>query len=218
MTQPAGSQGKAGKRYRDVAQMVREVVEEKDFADDFEKHLAQRQIVKFLMTLRAVAGMSQADIAEKLKCSQSRISKLESSIDSDLRISDLASYAAALGFKTEIMLIPPGWTAVKEVKYHALCIKRIFDHLAGLAEKDHSIAKGVANFFNEARFGLGRILQDSAKTVIAALLAFGKDVPPCPEGSASIKIEKKETESEQEPEDEPPQAVCEQPRRTAASC
>ena len=199
------SQSKTKKnRYSDVSEMVREVLaEDQDFADEFEKHLAQRQIVKYLMALRASLDMSQQQIADKLGCTQSRISKLESGADGDLRFGDLVRYAGALGFKTDILLTPEDWTSVDEVKYHALCIKSNLDHLASLAAKDHSIAKGVAGFLNEAGFNLGRILQDSAKAVVAALRAFGKGLVPKPKCSSPIRISKKEADLEHDPEDGP---------------
>jgi len=186
--------------YRNVAEMVRETAEDQDFIRDFEQHLAQRQIIKYLMVLRASAQMSQKDIADKLRCTQSRVSKLENSTDGDLRLGDFAGYATALGYKTEILLIPEKWTTVDEVKYHACCIKNCLDHLAGLAEKDQSIAAGVVGFFAEAKMNLGRIIQDAARAVVATLKAFGQKAPLCPKGSAPIWIREKKADSEQQPE------------------
>jgi hypothetical protein len=69
MSKPKVNQGKAekGNRYRDVSQMVRDVLgdEERDFADELEKQLARRQIVKYLLALRASQAMSPQDSANR---------------------------------------------------------------------------------------------------------------------------------------------------------
>jgi transcriptional regulator with XRE-family HTH domain len=178
--------------------MVRQTIDDQDFVDSLEEQLAQRQIVTDLMAMRAGARLSQEEIAERLKCTQSRVSKLESSSDGDLRLGDLASYADALGFKTRILLTPKDWTTADEVKYHAFCVKEHLDYLASLAERDPSIAQGVAGFLHEARVNFGLIVKSSAKTVLAALRAFGKQVPPCPTGSSLIRIEKREPIAEED--------------------
>lgn len=185
------------KHYRSVAEMVRDVVEDKTFADDFDARLAERQVIKYLLALRSVRGISQQKVAQMLACTQSRVSKLENGVDADLRLGDLVRYAGALGFKTEILLAPNGWTMADEVKYHASCIKKHLDNLAAFATTDHTIAKGVAGFLNEAHFNLVRIVQDAARTVVASLKIFrGNTQPPC-RTKASVHIGMKEVEEEQ---------------------
>ena len=79
------------KTYQTVTQMVRETAGSDDgFAEEFEKRIADRTIVKYLSILRASRGFTQNDIAGKFECTQGRISKLESSADEDLRLGELA--------------------------------------------------------------------------------------------------------------------------------
>jgi len=149
--------------YTNVKEMVRETSDDKSFADTFEKQLRDRRIVKELMVLRATHGFSQKEIAAKLGCTQSRISKLESTTDHDLRLGDLAEYVNALGFQVSITLEPKRKTAVARVKSLAFRIKHELDCLAKLSENDQGMAKGVAGFFGEAFFNLVKMLQDSAR-------------------------------------------------------
>jgi transcriptional regulator with XRE-family HTH domain len=151
------------KRFTDVRQMVREMSEDQGFADDFSKRLAQRQIVKQMQALRAAAGMSQQDIAEKLQCTQGRVSKLERGTDADLRFSDFFAYADALGLDARLVISKKGRTAVDGVKYHAFAIKRLLDELAHLAMRDEVIANGVSRFYEEAAINLINMLNDSAE-------------------------------------------------------
>ena len=87
-----------------VSQMVRETSDDPAFTESFEKRLEARKITKDLMILRAVHRLSQRDIAEKVGCTQSRISKLETTNDGDLRLGDLARYSDALGLRVKILL------------------------------------------------------------------------------------------------------------------
>lgn len=149
-------------KYANVAQMVRATADA-PFADAFERRLHGRRIVKDLTVLRAGHGLSQGDVAEKMGCTQSRISKLESSKDFDLTLGDLAKYASAVGFRVGVVLEPKGSTTVSRVKRLAFQIKDELDRLAGLAQDDQKVAQGVAAFLNEAFFNLVKILQESAQ-------------------------------------------------------
>ena len=151
------------KQYTSVSELVRNLSEDRSFADEFERHVLQRRIVKDLFALRTTRRLSQKDIAEKLRCTQSRISKLESGYDRDLRLGDLSEYLDALELNMHIVVAPKNDTAVNLVKHHAFCIKEIMEHLTNLAQSDEKIAKGVADFHGETFFNLVKMLSDSTK-------------------------------------------------------
>jgi len=159
--------------------MVRETSEDPSFAESFEKRLQHRRITKDLMVQRAVHRLSQKEIAERIGCTQSRISKLETTTDAELRLGDLARYSDALGLRVKILLEPKESTPVARVKSLAFQIKHETDALAKLAANDHVIAEGVSAFFGEAVFNMVRMLQDSAQKL-----------PPRPEdGSPYISFQ-----------------------------
>ena len=150
------------KRYSSVREMVDDLSEDKTFAEEFEEQASRRELVKALFVLRCSANMSQKDVAERMGCTQSRVSKLESGTDDDLGLGDLQAYAAALGLETRIVLARKGRTLVDEVKYHAFAIKRLLEHLAELVGDEGSMAKGVLGFFSEAVFNLAKFIQGAA--------------------------------------------------------
>jgi transcriptional regulator with XRE-family HTH domain len=190
------------KTHKSVAQMVRETAD-LPFAQAFEERIHDRRIVKDLMVLRAGRGLTQADVAEKMGCTQSRISKLESAKDVNLTLGDLAGYASAVGFRLGVVLEPRETTAVGRVKKLAFQIKEELDRLAGPAREDQKIAQGVAGFFSEAFFNLVRILQGSAEKL------------PChPEdGEPLISFEIIDSEPSSEPRPTGPQSAQRAPRR-----
>ena len=66
-------------QHNSVSDMVQSLSEDRAFAEEFERRVAGRQLIKILTVLRTKAGLSQQQLAEKLGCTQSKVSKLESS-------------------------------------------------------------------------------------------------------------------------------------------
>ena len=56
------------------------------------------------MSIAVHSTRNRSAVAAKLRCSQSRISKLESSSDAGVRFGDLVSYTAAIGYQMEIIV------------------------------------------------------------------------------------------------------------------
>lgn len=166
------------RRYASVVAMVRDVSEDQQFAADFDRRVNNRRLVKHLFALRSAQGLLQKDIAERIGCSQSRISKLESGNDEDLRLGDLAAYLGALDLDLCLVFGQKDSTIVNKVKYHAVAIKGLLAELVKLAKLDKQIAAGVAGFHGEAFFNLIQILRDSVK-----------DLPRREDGAAFVDIE-----------------------------
>src|SRR4051794_27705942 len=107
----------AKKQYTNVVDMMRDIAGDRAFTNELSDHLARRALVTELVALRAARGLSQQIVAEKLGCTQSRISKVEASSDSDLDLDTLVRYADALGLKIEITFFGKDVTLVDRVKH-----------------------------------------------------------------------------------------------------
>ena len=151
------------KEYSNVSNLVRDVVQDEEIRATTEKRLVGRALVKHLLAMRAVEGLSQQDIAGMLDCTQSRISKLEKSLDDDIRLGDFRAYAKAVGHEFVCGMRPVNMKPFDAVKCHVFSIKKHMDYLAGLAKKDEAIAKAVAGFFAELFFNFARLFGDSVK-------------------------------------------------------
>lgn len=170
---------KKNKTYPNVTELVRDVSEDKSFADDFEKHVAERFIAKTLLGLRAELGISQKEIADSMQCTQSRVSKLENSTDTQLRLGDVDEYLKALGLELHIIMQPTSWTAVDEVKYHAFEMKKDLDGIVKLAHGDEKIVEGVRNFWAEAFVN-----------VLGMLTDCGKNLPPARPRRIGVEVQR----------------------------
>ena len=77
--------------YSSVLEAVWNVTEDK-FAKKIEARLRSRQIVKTLVVMRIAKGISQAEIAKVLECTQSHVLKIESGVDKNLTPHEVAAY------------------------------------------------------------------------------------------------------------------------------
>jgi transcriptional regulator with XRE-family HTH domain len=151
-----------------VSEMVRGLSEDPTYADEFEQRLARRQLVKSLAVLRARAGLSQEELAERLGCTKKKIAGLEASEDADIRFGELVDYVEAVGHEMRILLVPTGQMIAEEVNLHALIIKRLLDRLVSLADGNGALAEGVAIFLEEAASNLARVAKKAAAVLPTA--------------------------------------------------
>ncbi|MEY5026624.1 MAG: hypothetical protein RLZZ244_2152 [Verrucomicrobiota bacterium] len=89
---------------------VRELLtrpEDKAVRDQFDALTAQTRLVQELTLMRTRAGLSQAQLAAKMGCTQGRISKIESSLDADLTIGIVQAYARATFSDMKIWFLKP---------------------------------------------------------------------------------------------------------------
>ena len=80
-----------GHGYRRVAEAVRQLS-------------VKTKLIDQLIIARVAAGLTQSQMAAKLRCSQSRISKIEDSHDVDLSLGDIQAYARIVGLKLQLDL------------------------------------------------------------------------------------------------------------------
>lgn len=119
--------------YSSVSEMIESLSEDPDFAREFEARVQDRLLTKNLSVLRNLANLSQKELADQLGCTQSKVSKLETGVDADLRFGDMIEYAKAVGYVPYLTFVPKGMTIADKVKMHAL---QIAEALPGLTEPD----------------------------------------------------------------------------------
>ena len=73
------------------------------FAENYEAGYADFKIGVILRQAREAAGLTQAEVAQKLKTKKSAISRIENHAD-DVRLSTIRRYAKAVGANLQIRL------------------------------------------------------------------------------------------------------------------
>ena len=93
----------AGRTYRNVDEMLRGHGYRR-VADAVRQLSTKTKLIDQLILARVAAGLTQSQMASKLRCSQSCISKIEDSQDADLSLGDIQSYARVVGLKLQLDL------------------------------------------------------------------------------------------------------------------
>ena len=149
------------KKYKNVKEMVKDISSSASFQNLLSKEISQRKIAKLLILLRCKNNLTQKQIAQKIGCSQGRISKIESACNDEISIKDLLDYAKAINLVLEIGYRGRSTKVVDLVKYHAFKIKNLLDQLSELGEDDSEIGKAIAKFHIEVARNLDKIVKDS---------------------------------------------------------
>ena len=124
------------------------LLEDKELSSAISREISEQKLATTLFTMRNHEGMTQEQVARKMGCSQSAVSKLEHATDEQITIGDIVRYSSALGLKLTVQF-RKNMNAVESVKYHFFHIKKHLDHLRELAKADSDIRKGVDKFYNE---------------------------------------------------------------------
>jgi transcriptional regulator with XRE-family HTH domain len=151
------------KTFDSVEKMVDALSGGDSFADGVKQRIRANRVVTGLQAMRVAKGISQARIAQELGSTQSRVSKIETSEDSDLTLGEIEAYARAIDSDVHIGFSKRDITAVEKIKAHAFAIRRELDKLAECSQKDENIAEAVAAFFGEAFFNLVKGVQDASR-------------------------------------------------------
>ena len=91
------------KRYDSVSDLVHEISEDAAFADNLDRQIEEQRMATTLFLMRNREGLTQAQLAERMGCTQSRVSKLEHASLSSISVQDLIDYSTALGAELNIV-------------------------------------------------------------------------------------------------------------------
>ena len=155
---------KTKKRYKSVSDLVESLTDDVEFKEELEQETNTQSMAKTLFAMRCAQGITQAEMAKRVGCTQGRLSKLEHSDNDSIKLGDLTAYAEALALNVSISFHKEV-SAVESVKYHAFQIKKHLDHLAKLAYRDDQIFIGVKDFYNEYLFNIIKLFKESAENL-----------------------------------------------------
>jgi len=148
------------KKFNNVENMIKGLSTGEGFKNDSLKLIRGKRLSKFLFFLRCTSNLTQKELADKLECTQSRISKIESADDESLSIKDLMDYAKVLDLQLEIGYRKKSAKIVDLIKYHAFKIDGYLKKLTNLAKekRDTPIADGVTKFCMEALVNISHLI------------------------------------------------------------
>ena len=151
------------KQYNKVSDLVKDVSKSKKVSEGVAEEIGNRSLSKFLFFLRCEYKLTQAMLAKKMNCTQSRISKIESSYNSDLSVKDLLDYGEALDMQLDLGYRQKNAKITDMIKYHVIRTKEYLLMLTDMVKGDKSMNDGVLNFMKECLYnfmdGVAKSLQ-----------------------------------------------------------
>lgn len=120
---------------------------DREIVDVVNKSFHEDAMANHLFILRTKAGLSQKDMAKRLKVSQSVISKMEND-GNYLRFNDVIRYIDALGFSAEMAFIKEG-RAINFLRSYFSRITQMMDMLREIAGDDPDINAGILTAFGD---------------------------------------------------------------------
>lgn len=136
-------------RISTISDLMNEMGVEKETAKQVTENIKNYSISQNLTILRAKANLSQSEMAKKMKTSQSFISKLESASNDQIKVDDMCTFLATLGYETTITISKPQNIAQK-IKASYCQLVDLVKELQKYAVNDDAILEGIASFEIEA--------------------------------------------------------------------
>lgn len=153
------------KEFKNIKEMIKGLSEDDKFKEEALNEIENKTIAKFLFTLRCKHNLTQKQLADKIGCTQSRVSKIESAYNNEITVKDLSDYGEALNLQLEIGYSNKDVKIVDEVKYHYFKIKEYLEKLVDLVGDDKALAQGVLGFNFEVLQNLASLIGTILKNI-----------------------------------------------------
>lgn len=135
-----------------IAQMAAALAGDPKVEQEVQHEIITSSFVSHLLSLRVSKGLTQEQIAESMGCDPSKISRIESGNDINLKWPDVVGYVTALGFNMSVLFEDPSIPAAERIKECVWRIHRDLEALTALAEQvggNDKIAQKIHQFSGE---------------------------------------------------------------------
>lgn len=151
------------KSHISVREMLEDIGVDRDVIDTVED-VHRQKVSNALAKIRLSSGLTQKEMAELLKCTQGRISKLETGKDDDLRLRDLSDYAQAAHVSLSVTIGPQN--CAEAIKHHLFTVKQHIDQLVTLDNgKDVALSHGIQRFLDQILWNVAKLIGSSKQAL-----------------------------------------------------
>ncbi len=151
-------------KFTSTAEAAAHLADDPEMARAVNDEISGNTLVSSLLSMRIAKGLTQEHIAESMKCDASKISRIESGNDRQLKWSDVVGYANALNVRMSVLFDDESLPAAARIKQ---CVFKIDDDLKKLAQMarqfdgDDKTAGKINQFYKDVLFHfLKRISQN----------------------------------------------------------
>ncbi len=143
-----------------VSEMVRDTAPDKILHGELEGHLADYNVSRALYTLRCSQNVTQAELAQRAGCTQSKISRIENSRNDRLKLEDLAIYARVFNMQVSIDFAQES-TAADAIGRLARQIRNSLDEVADRVQNEKAASEGAKKPYETFLFDMLDLLMDN---------------------------------------------------------
>ena len=139
-------------QFSSAAEAFASIVGDDTVKDAIQEETNKTQLVSTLVRMRMQKGISQKRLAELMQCTPSKISRLESSTDDALKLSDIKEYARALNIGMSIVFEDNDLPAADQIRQHVFSIHEKLESLVRIAKEvggDTEIVSKINQFYGE---------------------------------------------------------------------
>jgi transcriptional regulator with XRE-family HTH domain len=129
-----------------------------------QNEIERNTLVAMLLTMRVSKGITQEQVAASMKCDPSKISRIESGNDSQLKWPDIAGYARALNVQMSILFDDESLPTAARIKQCVFKIDEDLQRLAHIAQKfdgNEKIGEKISRFYEEVLFNFLKRFSDN---------------------------------------------------------
>jgi len=142
-------------QFSSAAEAFASIVGDDTVKDAIQDEVAKTRLISTLVRMRMKKGISQKRIAELMQCTPSKISRMESSTDDALKLSDIKEYVRALNIGMSIVFEDNDLPAADQIKQHVFSIHEKLESLVRIAKEvdgDTEIVGKINQFYGEVLF------------------------------------------------------------------
>jgi transcriptional regulator with XRE-family HTH domain len=114
--------------------------------------ISANSMVSCLLAMRVKKCLTQEQVAQRMKCNPSKVSRMESGSDLQLKWADVVCYASAINMNMCVLFEDPSLPAAERIKQCVFSISEDLDKLTDLAKQvggNDEIAKKIHQFSGE---------------------------------------------------------------------
>ncbi|HWR00472.1 MAG TPA: helix-turn-helix transcriptional regulator [Chlorobaculum sp.] len=154
---------------------------DENIKERIKEEASRTTIVDGLIRMRIQKGVSQKKLAERMKCTSSKISRFEAGTDDNLKLCEVRDYVSALNIGMTIMFENQEVPAAELIKQHVFAIHEKLECLVKIAEEvdgDEEIVDKIQKFYGDVLFNFLKRFQDSHTKLCMILAPEGLQVNP----------------------------------------
>jgi transcriptional regulator with XRE-family HTH domain len=169
-------------KFNNVADAAAQLAENPAIGADVKNAVLCTGIVSILLQMRVAKGLTQEDVANSMGCDPSKISRLESGNDRQLRWMDIVGYTRALKVDMSVIFDDSGTPAAERIKQCVFRIDEDLGKLANLAKElgaEDKITQEIDRFYRQVLFNFIVRFKQNSEKLGAVLRIPGRSDEPC---------------------------------------